>query len=314
MSRNVICREEMMDATLELGGATIELSEYATTGLLALAVGPRGHGKTNAGLLIAEQLSKQGWVCVLVEPEDELESMYGTAVSGPEELRVKLGKRKTPILVVSARNAEEFIPYGKAILDAADTHRKPIFVMIDEGQMFTAPRKRSGSIGDSSDIINDFAERGRKRALDMFVTAHRYSGTLHRSLFTNKNLTLVGCQEDPTAWSALAPQFKASKIEYCDLNTLGPGEFFCLNRRGVEKVTMPMAAALAKVATKASAIKRSLPATFTQWDAAMREIPHQRLVALSAPVVELLSAVAGLSTQQTIAGKRALEDEMEIRA
>ena len=42
---------------------------------------------------------------------------------------------------------------------------------------------------------------GRKRALDLFITALRYTGTLHRSIFSNKNLTLIGCQEDPTAWA-----------------------------------------------------------------------------------------------------------------
>jgi len=66
---------------------------------------------------------------------------------------------------------------------------------------------------------------GRKRALDLFVTALRYTGTLHRTMFANKNLTLVGCQEDPTAWSALAPMFRSSGIEFKDLNALGPGEF-----------------------------------------------------------------------------------------
>lgn len=314
MSRAVIKRTEMIGATLNLGGAPIELSEYATTGLLALAIGPRGNGKTNAGLLIAEQLSQQGWVSVLIEPEGELESMYGTAVTSPADLAKKLAHRKIPILVVCARDAGEFVPYGQVILDAAEEHRKPLFVMIDEGQLFTSPRRRSGAFGDSADIINQFAERGRKRAVDLFVTAHRYSGTLHRSLFSNKNLTLVGCQEDPTSWATLAPQFRASRIEYSDLNSLAPGEFFCLNRRGIEKVRMPMAKALQKVAPKATAIKRTLPATFSQWDRAMREMPVERLRALTGPVVDLLSSVAGLSPQQVLAGGRALADELEARA
>ncbi|WP_371436347.1 hypothetical protein [Polaromonas sp.] len=314
MSRDVINRTEMIGATLELGGPTIELAEYATTGLLAVAVGPRGHGKTNAGLLIAEQLADQGWVSVLIDPEGELESMYGAAVKSPADLIKKLASRKIKILVVCATDAEDFVPYGQAILEAAEEHRKPIFVMVDEGQLFTSPRRRSDGIGDSADILNQFAERGRKRSLDLFVTAHRYSGTLHRSLFSNKNLTLVGCQEDPTAWAGLAPQFKASRIDYSDLNALGPGEFFCLNRRGVEKVRMPMAEALKKVAPKATAIKRTLPATFSEWDQAMRDMTDERLQALTPPVVELLSAVAGLSPQQVLAGGHALADELEARA
>src|SRR3546814_19584765 len=89
---------------------------------------------------------------------------------------------------------------------------------------------------DLAGIINQFAERGRKRALDLFVTAHRYTGSIHRSLFANKNLTLIGCQEDPTAWAALAPQFRASKIDFNDLNALAPGELFCFSRRGVDKL------------------------------------------------------------------------------
>ncbi len=314
MKRSVIQRTEMFGATLNLGGQPIDLSEYATTGLRSLVVGPGGNGKTNAGLLIAEQLSKQGWISVLIDPEGELASMYGAPVESADELRQRLTLRDQPIVVVSAKDAFEFIPYGMAILDAAEEHRKPLFVFIDEGQLFSAAKKRKDGVGDAADIISQFAERGRKRALDLFVTAHRYTGTLHRTLFANKNLTLVGCQEDPTAWSALAQQFRSSGIEFKDLNALAPGEFFCFSRRGVEKIKMPMCEGLKKVAPKAKTVKRTLPATFSQWDRAMRAIPTERLMALTDPVVELLGAVAGLSPQQMLAGARALGDELEARA
>lgn len=312
MAHAVIRRTEMLDATLKLGGAPVALAEYATTGLLAVAVGPRGNGKTNAGLLIAEQLSEQGWISILIDPENELESLYGKAVDAPEQLLQLLESRERPIVVVSAKDAEEFIPFGNAILEAADKHRKPIFVMIDEGQLFSASKKKD--IADATEIINQIAERGRKRALDLFITALRYTSSLHRTIFANKNLTLVGCQEDPTAWSVLAPQFRASKIEYGDLNALSTGEFFCFSRRGVEKVKMPMAAALQKVAPKAQASKRTLPATFSQWNRAMRDIPTDRLEALSDPVINLLGSIAGIPTQQMLSGARALQDELEVRA
>lgn len=311
MKRAVIRRTEMLDASINLGGTPIDLSEYATTGLLAVAVGPRGNGKTNTGFLIAEQLSRQGWVSILIDPEDEMESLYGDAVKDADDLRSRLVSRKHPIIVVSAKDANAFIPYGLAILDVADEYRKPIFVMIDEGQLFSASKKKD--IAEAADIINQFAERGRKRALDLFITALRYTGSLHRTIFANKNLTLVGCQEDPTAWAALAPQFRASKIEFGDLNALAPGEFFCFSRRGVEKVRMPMAEALKKVAPKAKAVKRTLPATFIQWNRAMCEIPTERLMNLSDPVINLLGAVAGISTQQMLSGNRALQDEIETR-
>lgn len=312
MARSVIRRSEMFDATLNLGGAPIDLSEYATTGLLAVAVGPRGNGKTNAGLLIAEQLAEQGWVSVLIDPEGELESLYGEAVEDADELRDLLVERQQPIIVVSAKDANEFIPYGRAILDVAEEHRKPMFIAIDEGQLFSASKKKD--IAEAADIINQFAERGRKRALDLFITALRYTGSLHRTIFANKNLTLVGCQEDPTAWAALAPQFRASKIEFGDLHALSPGEFFCFSRRGVEKIKMPMATALQRVAPKAKTVKRTLPASFSQWDRAMREVPKERLMSLTDPVINLLGAVAGLSTQQMLSGSRALQDELEARA
>jgi len=313
MKRAVIQRDEMLGATLELGGAPIELSEYATTGLLAVAVGPRGNGKTNAGLLMAEQLAAQGWVSVLIDPENELEFMYGDAVTDADDLRARLAHRGESIVVVCAQDATEFIPYGRAILDVAEQHRKPIFVVIDEGQLFSATKKRKDDVGEAADIINEFAGRGRKRALDLFITALRYTGTLHRSIFSNKNLTLIGCQEDSTAWAALAPQFRSSKIEFNDLNALAPGEFFCFSRRGVEKIRMPMAEALRQVAPKARAVKRTLPTTFSQWDRAMSEIPTDRLQALTDPVVSLLGSVAGLTTQQMMAGTTALQDELETR-
>lgn len=312
MGKSVIRRREMEGALLHLGGQPIDLTDYATTGLLAVAVGPRGFGKTNAGLLIAEQLSEMGWVCVLVDPESELGALYGEAVEGPEELGELLASRKRKIVVVEARDADEFIPYGRALLDAAEEHRKPVLVMIDEGQLFSASKKKD--IAEAADIINQIAERGRKRALDLFITAHRYTSSLHRAVFANKNLTLVGAQEDPTAWSVLAPQFRASKIAFSDLNALAPGEFISFSRRGVEKVRMPMAEALRRVAPKAKSPKRSLPTTFSQWHRAMREITDARLAALTDPVIGLLSTVAGLTAQQVLAGNRALQDEMEARA
>lgn len=313
MQHAVIQRDEMLSAQLDLGGAPIDLAAYATTGLLAVAVGPRGMGKTNAGLLMAEQLAAQGWVSVLIDPESEMESLYGDAVRDAEHLGTLLASREQAIVVVSARDATEFLPYGRAILDAAERIRKPLFVVIDEGQLFSATKKRKEDVGEAAEIINQFAGRGRKRALDLFITALRYTGTLHRSIFSNKNLTLIGCQEDPTAWAALAPQFRASRIEFNDLNALAPGEFFCFSRRGVEKVKMPMAQALRRVAPKARAVRRTLPATFSQWDRAMRGIPTERLRALTDPLVGLLGAIAGLSSQQMMAGAGALQDELETR-
>src|SRR3546814_6886608 len=106
------------------------------------------------------------------------------------------------IVVVAAGDAEAFVPYGLAILEAAEKFRKPVFVVIDEGQIFSGAKR--GNTSEAAGIINQFAERGRKRALDLFVTAHRYKGSIHRSLFANKNFTLIGCHEDPTAWAALA--------------------------------------------------------------------------------------------------------------
>ncbi|CAN7773687.1 hypothetical protein LJR290_007667 [Variovorax sp. LjRoot290] len=309
----VIRRDEMMHAVLKLGGQALDLSEYATTGLLAVGVGPRGCGKTNIGQLIGEQLADQGWVTVVFDPEREMELMYGDAVKDEEELRECLENRDRRIVVVRAANAAEFVPYGRVVLDVADRIRKPLFVVIDEGQLFSASRKRSESIGEAADIINEFVGRGRKRALDLYVTALRYTGSVHRLIFANKNLTFIGCQEDAAAWSALAPQFKASGIDFGDLSALAPGEFFCISRRGIEKVRTPMAEALKRVAPAAKAVKRALPATFSQWDRAMRSIPKERLQALTDPVMTLLGKVAGLSQKQMLAGQSALQDELEAR-
>jgi len=311
-SRHVIRRTELAEAHLDLGGQLIELADYATTGLRVVAVGPSGAGKTNAGLLIGEQLASQGWVSVLVDPEGEIESMYGPSIDAAE-LKAVLEKRDRNIVVVSARDATEFIPFGRVILEAADTHRKPMFVMLDEGQVFSASRKRKNDVGVASDLVNEIAQRGRKRALDLFMTATSFTGSLHRHIFANKNLSLIGCQEDPAAWAALAPQFRSSKIEFAALAALGPGEFFCFSRRGVEKVRLPMADAMKQVALEAPRIKPALPTTFSQWDRAMRDIATPRLQMLTDPVVSLLATVAGLSPQQVMSGRRALEDELECR-
>ncbi|MHB8564153.1 MAG: hypothetical protein ACYDDA_09475 [Acidiferrobacteraceae bacterium] len=90
MSHAIIQRNELLNATLHLGGAALDLSDYATTGLRAIAVGPSGTGKSNAGFLMAEQLAAQGWVSVLIDPEGEIESLYGQAVDNPDDLRDRL--------------------------------------------------------------------------------------------------------------------------------------------------------------------------------------------------------------------------------
>lgn len=307
-------RREFLDRQLHVGASRpIDLSQYATTGLRTVAIAPSGMGKTNTGLVIAEQLVDYGWVAVLIDPERELEALYGKAVADADELRERLQRRDRSFIVVSAKDATEFIPYGRAILEAADTSRKPIYVMLDEGQVFSAGRRRRDDIGEATDIINEFAERGRKRALDLFMTAFRFTGTIHRTLFANTNLLFVGSQQDPAAWAALAPRFRTSRIDFSDLAALGPAEFFCFTRADVEKVRVPMAKALEQVAPKAVAVRPALPATFTQWDRAVAAMPLPQLQALTAPVVNLLGAVAGLSPQQMLAGQRALQDELELR-
>jgi hypothetical protein len=314
MTRSVIRRPEMLEATLKLGGPVIDLAEYATTGIIALAVGPRGSGKTNAGMLVGEQLSEQGWVSVFVDPESEMESLYGDAVESPNELGNLLASRERKVIVIQAKDATEFIPYGRVLLRCADEFRKPLFIMIDEGQLFSATRKRKEDIGEATDIINDLVGRGRKRAVDLMITALRYTSTLNRSVFSNKNLTLIGTQEDPTVWSALAPQFRGSGIEFTDLNTLGPGEFYCISRRGMERVRMPMAKALGTVAQRAKPVRRSLPATFGQWNRAMAGISTDRLIRLrDSETINILGAIAGLSAQQMLTGAAALKNELEVR-
>jgi hypothetical protein len=70
---------------------------------------------------------------------------------------------------------------------------------------------------------------------------------------------------------------------------------------------------LKAVAPKAKIIHRALPSTFNQWTRAMSEIPAERLEALTDPVVSLLGAVAGLTSQQMVTGISALQDELEAR-
>jgi len=307
-------RDEFLTAVLDLGSTSIPLSDYATTGLRIVSIGPSGIGKTNCGLLAAEQLAAQGWVCVLMYPEGEFEALeVGEVMRDAEKLETHVRGRHHSILVTRVRDTADFLHYGRVLLRVVDAERQPVFLMVDEGQVFSTSRRSKGLIGEASDLLNDLTERGRKRALDLFITAHRFSGTLSRSVFHNKNLTFIGRQEDPTAWSALAPQFKGSEIGFADLAALAPGEFFMFSRRGIAKVLMPMAAGLQKVAPPATIVRQTLPATFSDWDRAMREISDERLLALSDPVCSLLAAIAGATPQQLASGRRALQDEVASR-
>lgn len=308
-------RTEMIGATLDFGGRPIDLSDYATTGLRMIAVGPSGSGKTNAGLLACEQLAKQGWICVLVDPEMEIRSMYGEPVASPEDLAIRLRARDQPFVVVDAADAEAFNPYGEVVAEIADAVRKPVVVMIDEGQLFSASRdtRRRAGTKEATDLVNDFMARGRKRALDCIITCHRFTGSINRSLFANMNLTLVGTQADPTAWNMLAPQFRTHKVTYADAAALAPGEFYCFSRRGLDKFRLPLARALAAVALPARAPRQTLPTNFAQWDRAVSAMSLERLEALSDSVTDLLSAIAGLTPAQVAAGRRVRDEELDAR-
>jgi len=311
--QKLVTRKEFTGFKLKLGRIRLDLSDYLTTGLRVVCVGPSGAGKTNAGLVMAEQLAKAGWICVLIDPEGEMEVLYGTAVKDPEELRERLILRDQPMVVVSAKDATEFVSYGRVILEVADSQRKPIFVVCDEGQVFSQSRKRSNSIGEASDILNDMFMRGRKRALDVFITTLRFSASVHRTIFANKNLTLVGVQEDPAAWSSMAPQFRASDVTYNDLSGLQSGEFICFSRRGVDKVKMQMAESLKRADRPAGPSRTTLPANFVQWDRAMQEISLERLEAIDDEIMTFLGTLSGLTAEQLATGYRALIDEIEAR-
>lgn len=313
VSRAVIRREELLSAHLRLGKRTIELSDYATTGLRTVIVGPSGIGKTSAALCIGEQLADQGWTVVIVDPEGEQELLYGKAVDDADDLAKRLRSRTQSIIVVLAATAAEFVPYGEAVFEAADRDRKPILLIVDEAQLFSSSRRTTGDIGKASDVMNDIVNRGRKRALDLVVTANRFSGTLSRAVFASKNLSLIGRAEDPTAWSALAPLFKGSKIGFTELMALAPGHFYCFSLRGVERVAMQMPHSLAGTAIRAKPIRPLLPTTFAQWSQVMSAMPTNRLQALDSDVVGLLSTVAGLTPTQHAAGTRALAQELEMR-
>ena len=66
------------------------LDEYATTGLLAVAVGPRGNGKTNAGLLMAEQLPGPG---LGQRPDRPRERARSRSTAMPSPIRTRCGAR-----------------------------------------------------------------------------------------------------------------------------------------------------------------------------------------------------------------------------
>lgn len=314
MKHKVIRREEMLGATLTFGDHVIELDDYATTGLRITAVGPSGTGKTSALLAIMEQLVEKGWIGVIVDPEGEVEALYpDSMVETPEALGARLRARRHKLSVISVKDAVGFMPFGEEILRVVDEVRKPVVCLIDEGQVFSSAIKRSAGLGEASDVLNDFVGRGRKRGLDMLITALGMTGSLNRKIFKSQTINLIGRQADPAEWSNLANQFRGTHIGYADLMALGPSEWFCFSRTGVEKVRMQMPASMEKVAIKARQVRPALPQTYSQWDRAMQEIPTERLKALTGPVQSFLGTIVGLTPNQMISGARALADELEAR-
>src|SRR4051812_9787429 len=113
-AKAIFRRVEFDDAQLELGGAPIALSDYATTGLRIVCVGPSGAGKTNAGLLIAEQLAEQGWVSVLFDREGDIGALY-EPMRDVAKFESYLRGRHSKILVVPVRHTDDFLHYGRIV-------------------------------------------------------------------------------------------------------------------------------------------------------------------------------------------------------
>lgn len=92
-----------------------------------------------------------------------MELMYGDAVKDEEELRQCLENRNRKIVVVRAANAAEFVPYGRVVLDVADRIRKPLFVVIDEGQLSVrrasarraSAKRRTSSTNSSAEAASE---------------------------------------------------------------------------------------------------------------------------------------------------------------
>lgn len=311
MKRELIRRDEFLGASLKLGAATVDLASYAATGFRMVVAGPSGCGKSNAMMLAMEQFVALGWVAVIVDTEGEAEGLYGDAVSSPEELHDLLRSRARPVIVVSASEPAEFIPYAEQVLLAADTYRKPLLLVIEETQLFWAVGRSSTrtDIGRSTALLYDIASRGRKRCLDLIASTTRPSGITG----SGSNLNLFGQTQDSRAWEALRTTFRGTNLGFGDLMALSPGEFFCFGPRGLDKVRLPLAKSLSHIALKAPARKATLPGTFRQWDRAMRSIPTERLQALTPEVVSLLCVVAGVAPDQKSEGSRALSDELVAR-
>lgn len=310
----MIDRPEMDEVALLMGDKQLPLSMFRTTGFRMVAMGAGGSGKTNAGLNVVEQMVDSGhWVGVVVDPEGELVPLLGAAVPTPLDLREALIARAPSLLVVSADSPEAFVPYAEVISEVVDAQRKPVVLMIDEGQLFSNARKRTDGVGASSDYINDFVVRGRKRALDLVITTPRASASLNRMVFSGSNLTLIGAHADPSGWSMLAPLFKGAGVTYRDLLGLQTGEFIMTSPMGVTKVHMRMSRAFGAVARPAAPVQRELPASFREWDTALASISVERLEALSPAVVDLLCALSGLDDTKRADGQAALADELALR-
>ena len=311
--QGIACRHEMVGAQLELGNCRIDLSDYATTGLRCVMIGPSGGGKTFASLLVAEQLSEQGWVSVLVDPEGVLAPLYGGAVRDPEHLRSLLAERTQKILVIEAKSADDFVPYGQALIEVVDTQRKPVFLVLDEGQLFSTTGNRVGGEHEASMLIRDYLDRGRKRKLDLCISALRYTASLNRAAFDSRNLTLVAHHGDSRAWAGVAPVVSHAGFSFADVSALQTGQFLVVSRHGVEKATLPMPKAVRGLVPPTKRTRTALPGSFREWDAAVGAIDDKALAQLTPDLVALMSALAGLAAAQARSGADALADEILAR-
>jgi uncharacterized protein len=182
----------------------VQLLLSSLIGKTITVLGISGGGKTNTVAVLLEGMLKLGLPMTITDPEGEywsLREQFQLVIAGrgkhvdlvlenPDQARelARLSHKDgfSVILDISGvkkvEREELIFAYMDALWESAEETRKPYELVFEEAHLFIPERGKS----ELSDLLNDFALRGRKRGLGIIISSQR-SAKVNKDVITQSS-------------------------------------------------------------------------------------------------------------------------------
>ncbi|AWR97462.1 DUF87 domain-containing protein [Acidianus sulfidivorans JP7] len=202
-------------------------------------LGIRGSGKSNTAKVLAEELSKEGYPLVIIDPDGEYYLQNEIRIDKfdiNEEFVVKkvLEEGKSVIIDMNEWNDEAFkflFKFLDIFWNMSKIYRKNVFLLVEEAHEFI-PQGEKTKI---SEEITRIALRGRKRGIGMIMVSQR-SAKVNKDVLTQSEIYFLHKVVHPIdlkVYREILP-WKNKEIEI--VKTLNTGEALFYFNGKVEKV------------------------------------------------------------------------------